>query len=216
MLLIVVLDLNNPAVNYLPVGPRILAAIFQSASSRHTGTASFNLYDVNPAVQFSLMVMMYIAIFPIAMSVRASNTYEERSLGKMSGDDALSDHQSSSSYLMSHIRNQLSFDLWYIFIGVFCICIAEAPRIADFNDHPFSVFSVFFEVVSGYANVGLSLGYPSGWTSLSGKFTTFSKVVICVMMIRGRHRGLPYAIDRAIMLPGEDMADEGSRTDKND
>lgn len=23
------------------------------------------------------------------------------------------------------------------------------------------------------------------------------------MMIRGRHRGLPYALDRAVMLPGE-------------
>lgn len=40
-------------------------------------------------------------------------------------------------------------------------------------------------------------------TSLSGQFTVFSKLVICAMMIRGRHRGLPYTLDRAIMLPGE-------------
>lgn len=40
-------------------------------------------------------------------------------------------------------------------------------------------------------------------TSLSGQFTVFSKLVICAMMIRGRHRGLPYNLDRAIMLPGE-------------
>jgi Trk-type K+ transport system membrane component len=39
-------------------------------------------------------------------------------------------------------------------------------------------------------------------TSLSGQFSTFSKLVICAMMIRGRHRGLPYQLDRAIMLPG--------------
>lgn len=46
-------------------------------------------------------------------------------------------------------------------------------------------------------------------TSLCGKFTTFSKLVICAMMIRGRHRGLPYALDRAIMLPGEnDQVDD--------
>lgn len=25
------------------------------------------------------------------------------------------------------------------------------------------------------------------------------------MMIRGRHRGLPYQLDRAVMLPGERM-----------
>lgn len=40
-------------------------------------------------------------------------------------------------------------------------------------------------------------------TSLCGQFTTFSKLVICAMMIRGRHRALPYSIDRAIMLPHE-------------
>lgn len=65
----------------------------------------------------------------------------------------------------------------------------------------FSVFSIFFEVVSAYGNVGLSLGYPTNLTSLCGHFTVFSKLVICAMMIRGRHRGLPYALDRAITLP---------------
>lgn len=43
-------------------------------------------------------------------------------------------------------------------------------------------------------------------TSLCGEFTTFSKVVICAMMIRGRHRGLPYALDRAIMLPNDRLS----------
>lgn len=53
------------------------------------------------------------------------------------------------------------------------------------------------------ANVGLSLGYPTVNTSLCGQFTVFSKLVICAMMIRGRHRGLPYQLDRAIVLPNE-------------
>ena len=34
-----------------------------------------------------------------------------------------------------------------------------------------------------------------------GHYATFSKLMICAMMIRGRHRGLPYALDRAINLP---------------
>ena len=65
------------------------------------------------------------------------------------------------------------------------------------------MFSIFFEVVSAYGNVGLSLGHPSNSTSLSGHFTVFAKLVICAMMIRGRHRGLPLSIDRAITLPGD-------------
>jgi len=32
---------------------------------------------------------------------------------------------------------------------------------------------------------------------------TLSKLVICLVMLRGRHRGLPVAIDRAVVLPAE-------------
>ncbi|KAL2787686.1 cation transport protein-domain-containing protein [Aspergillus keveii] len=200
IILIIVLDLHNPEVASLPGGPRLAAAIFQAASARHTGTSSFNLANVNPAVQFSLLVMMYIAIFPIAISIRASNTYESRALGIYHVDGEVNEAD-SRSYVLTHIRNQLTFDLWYIFLGIFCICIAESDRIMDPDEPAFAVFPIFFEVVSAYGNVGLSLGYPTVSTSLSGQFTIFSKLVICAMMIRGRHRGLPYRLDRAIVLP---------------
>ncbi|KAF9870867.1 trk family potassium uptake protein [Colletotrichum karsti] len=147
VLLIIVLDLDNPAVNDLAMGPRILSALFQAASARHTGTSTLNLSLVNPAVQFSLLCMMYIAIFPIAISIRASNTYEERTLG-VYGSESHLDETDGASYVMTHVRNQLSFDLWYIFLGTFCICIAESQRIMDLNEPAFSVFPVFFEVVS--------------------------------------------------------------------
>ncbi|KAJ6103334.1 hypothetical protein N7486_005761 [Penicillium sp. IBT 16267x] len=206
VIFIIVLDLHNPAVNNLAAGPRVLAAIFQAAMARHTGAATFNLANVNPAVQFSLVIMMYIAVYPIAISVRASNVYEERTLGVYSSE-ATADETNGRSYIIAHMQNQLSFDLWYIFLGCFCICIAESGKIADTSIPAFSVFSVLFEVVSAYANVGLSLGYPTNNASLSGEFNTFSKLIICFMMIRGRHRGLPYKIDRAVILPGEHFID---------
>lgn len=131
VVLIIVLDLNNQAINDLSMGPRILSALFQAASSRHTGTSTMNLAQINPAVQFSLVVMMYIAILPIAISIRSSNTYEERSLGVYGTDNEPLDESRASNYIMMHVRNQLSFDLWYIFLGTFCLCIAESERIAD-------------------------------------------------------------------------------------
>ncbi|KOS43199.1 hypothetical protein ACN38_g5919 [Penicillium nordicum] len=213
VILIIVLDLNNPAVNNLAPGPRVLAAIFQAASARHTGTSTFNLADVSPAVQFSLAIMMYIAIFPIAISIRASNVYEETALGVYPTDGNTDEHN-GRSYIINHIQNQLTFDLWYIFLGSFCICVAEAGKIADTSIPAFSVFSVLFEVVSAYGNVGLSLGFPTVSTSLSGEFTVFSKFVVCVIMIRGRHRGLPYKLDRAIVLPGERLEEDHSERDK--
>lgn len=164
IVLIIVLDLDNSAVANLPAGPRVAAAIFQSVSSRHTGTASFNLAAVNPAVQLSLLVMMYISAYPIAIAIRSSNTYEERSLGLYQPSRPVEEDNKGTSYLMTHLRNQLSFDLWYIFVGIFAICVAESSRIMDNNDpvcrlaawvyfisnnsQAFTVFSILFEVVS--------------------------------------------------------------------
>lgn len=204
VILIMCLDLTNPEVTMVPIAPRFTSSIFQAMSSRHTGTSTFNLANVNPGVQFSLLVMMYVSVFPIAISVRSSNTYEESSLGVYHYDDEdPSAATDSKSYLKAHVRNQLSFDLWYVFLGCFCICCSEAEKIMDQSDPAFAVFPVFFEVMSAYGNVGLSLGHPTVNTSFSGKFNTFSKLVLCAMMIRGRHRGLPVRLDRAITLPSD-------------
>ena len=40
--------------------------------------------------------------------------------------------------------------------------------------------------------------------SFCGSWQSLSKLILCAVMIRGRHRGLPVAIDRAVLLPGED------------
>lgn len=129
---ILILDLHNAEVTSLPPGPRVMAAIFQAGSSRHTGAAVFNIANVSPAVQFSLLVMMYISAFPISISIRASNTYEEKSLGIYQTEpDAELDEQHGRSYLVRHLQSQLSFDLWYVFLGIFVLSISEADKIAD-------------------------------------------------------------------------------------
>ena len=53
--------------------------------------------------------------------------------------------------------------------------------------------------------MGLSLGYPTINASFSAEFSVVSKLVIIAMQIRGRHRGLPYELDRAILLPSESL-----------
>lgn len=60
-----------------------------------------------------------------------------------------------------------------------------------------------FELVSAYGNIGLSIGLPNANYSACGAFHPLSKVILCLVMIRGRQRGLPVAIDRAVMLPRE-------------
>lgn len=149
--------------------------------------------------------MMYISVLPIAISVRRTNVYEEKSLGIYAGEnDDEEDTKVGNSYVGAHLRRQLSFDLWYIFLGLFVIAIVEGDRIQS-GDPNFTLYSCLFEIVSAYGTVGLSLGYPTTDASFSTEFSTLSKLVIIAMMIRGRHRGLPYALDKAIMLPSEGL-----------
>ena len=53
--------------------------------------------------------------------------------------------------------------------------------------------------------MGLSTGVPYDNYSLSGAMHKLSKVVLLGVMLRGRHRALPMAIDRSVLLPGEDL-----------
>ncbi len=52
-----------------------------------------------------------------------------------------------------------------------------------------------------YGTVGISTGAPGQAYSFSGAWHTLSKLILCAVMLRGRHRGLPVAIDMAILLP---------------
>ncbi|KAG8161872.1 hypothetical protein KVR01_008859 [Diaporthe batatas] len=203
LIFFIILDLGSGPIAELSPGIKILDGLFQAASTRTAGFSCVNLSYLHPAVQTSYLIMMYISVFPIAISVRRTNVYEEKSLGiyqDTTGEDDEGTHANSFSYVGAHLRRQLSFDLWFIFIGFFILSISEGSRLSS-ND--FSMFAVLFEIVSAYGTVGLSLGYTNVNASLSSQFTVVGKLVIIAMQIRGRHRGLPYGLDRAVLLPSE-------------
>lgn len=114
--------------------------------------------------------------------------------------------QSSRGYFVhQQLRSQLSHDIWWIALAVFFIAIAESDHYAN---HPvaFSTFNIIFEVVSAYGCVGVSVGYPDKNYSFCGAWHTISKLILAAVALRGRHRGLPVAIDKAILLPSESLA----------
>lgn len=70
----------------------------------------------------------------------------------------------------------------------------------------YSVFNVVFEAISAYGCVGISVGLSNVAYSFCGGWHVLSKLILCALTICGRHRGLPVAIDRAVLLPGEHLA----------
>lgn len=186
-----------------PVGTRILDGLFQATGLRNSGAYIIAISSLAPALLVAYLVTMYISSFPIVMALRQTNTYEERSVGldkRHPGDGG----RSNGGGLGMHLRRQLAYDIWFQLLAWFLICIVERAKLI--NAQPgFDVFNILFEVTSAYGTVGLSTGVPYDQYSLSGAFQTGSKVVMLGVMLRGRHRGLPLAIDRSILLPGEEL-----------
>lgn len=90
-------------------------------------------------------------------------------------------------FVMQQIQRQLSSDMAWIVTGVFLICVIESGEIMSTS--PVTVFSIIYECVSAFANVGASLGYPNTSTSQAAQYHALSKLIVCILMYRGRHRG---------------------------
>ncbi|OSD00246.1 TrkH-domain-containing protein [Trametes coccinea BRFM310] len=209
-----VLDIGNPAIDTIPLGVRFIIGLLQAAAVRAAGFGTVTLAALAPAVKVLYVLMMYVSVYPIAMSVRSTNVYEEKSLGVFADEDDLTPEEAFNTtgnratvwgrYLAMHARKQLSFDMWWLGLALFLVCIIEKDGLEDnSNNDWFTIFTVVFELVSAYGTVGLSLGVPYANYSFSGALRPLSKLIICAVMLRGRHRGLPVAIDRAVMLPYE-------------
>lgn len=101
------------------------------------------------------MIMMYIAIYPIAMSVRSTNVDEEKDLSvsriptvrsdawKVNGETRVG---AWGGYFLRHARRQLALgmlllvlllliiflmgfvDMWWLALSLFSLCVAEVSR----------------------------------------------------------------------------------------
>lgn len=305
------LNLGNPAITSIPTGPRILDGLFQAlgkpltlllleqnlhSNKYPTAVRSGGFYvvpisQVYIGLQILYVIMMYISVYPVVITIRHSNLYEERSLGIYSGDtpsppdsdpelaDPLrsqdsrnfesashysnrvlslaspvmrrlsrstaaadighalqrtftlhgvgvppikqginkpgvfpafghlndsSNPNSRISFISQQIHGQLAHDIWWLVLAVLVIATIETSHFIE-DPVSYSVFNIIFEVVSAYGTVGISVGIPTDAYSFSGAWYTGSKLVLCLVMLRGRHRGLPVALDHAVRLPGEHL-----------
>jgi Trk-type K+ transport system membrane component len=148
-----------------------LNGLFQAFAVRAGGFYVVPMSSVRISLQVLYVIMMYISAYPVAITMRNSNIYEERSLG-IYADDSNSDGDSDSRYpkpvhwlrsrfasstqdsrtkwyfVQHQLHAQLAHDLWWLVLAVFLIMVIEGSQFES-NPTVFSVFNVIFEVVSG-------------------------------------------------------------------
>ncbi|KAL5342457.1 cation transport protein-domain-containing protein [Aspergillus crustosus] len=220
-----VLAIENKEIEGLPTGYRILDGLFQALAVRAGGFSVVTISDLRQGLLVLYVLMMYISPFPVLVTMRHTNVYEERSLGIYAEDEAQCGYDTQSSqntlshlvrrhltkegtfrhFIREQLKDQLTHDLWWIALAVFFISIIESSNYAR-DPVGYSTFNILFEVISAYGCVGISTGYPDRDLSFCGVWHSLSKLILAAVALRGRHRGLPVAIDKAIMLPDESHA----------
>ncbi|KAI6995489.1 TrkH-domain-containing protein [Hortaea werneckii] len=241
-----ILNINNKKLESgLETRYRVIDGLFQAFAVRSGGFYVVSIPTLRISLQVLYVVMMYISVYPVVITMRNSNVYEERSLGIYADDEdeeqdgdaangeksnsrseaarssgfllrraktirdhfiaggaAAATHESNGHFVRQQLRAQLAHDAWWIVLALFLIMSVESSSF-DKNPVVYSVFNFIFEVVSAYGCVGISVGVPWAYYSFSGSWHTLSKLILCAVMLRGRHRGLPVAIDKAVLIPGE-------------
>ncbi|KAL9620336.1 MAG: hypothetical protein Q9160_005135 [Pyrenula sp. 1 TL-2023] len=222
-----VLSIGNSAVETIPANYRALDGLFQAFAVRSGGFYVVAISNLRQGLLILYVAMMYISVYPVTMTIRTTNVYEERSLNIYYSDEKqlssserksmgffgtlkrsmsnAAPTESRAYFIRQQLRGQLAHDIWWLVVAVWLISIIESGQY-DRDPIVFSTFNIVFECVSGYGTVGISTGVPWNAYSFCGAWHKLSKLVLCAVMLRGRHRGLPVAIDRAVLLPDKTLA----------
>lgn len=185
-------------------GDKVMNALFQSVSTRTAGINSIDLYTMEPAVQVLIMAMMYLSGIPVVLSIRSS-TEEAWDVQERRKHSLPAAAAPARSVVRHQLKQMLQLDLAFV-VGVWFVLVAvEQAQVTGVGLRPkqfsaplrhalssanarLAAFQVLFEVLSAYGTVGLSLSATS--LSVAGSFHSASKLLLMLVMLAGRHRGL--------------------------
>ena len=173
---IFVVEFNNPkTLGTLSLPGKLLAAFFQSVTTRTAGFNTIDLTLIKESSLFIMMILMFIGASPastgggIKTTTLASLVITVRSFISGKGDIEVCERRISGAIITKAI-------------GIFFIATALVvfgTLALSLTDEGFTLVECGFEIVSAIATVGLSIG---GSPSL----TTMGKVVVMIAMFIGR------------------------------
>ncbi|XP_072970163.1 cation transporter HKT1;1-like [Typha angustifolia] len=185
MVLFCSLEWNSQALQGMSSYQKLAASLFQTVNSRHAGESVVDISTISPAISVLFVVMMYLPSYFSFLPVN--------------GDEQPASAEKEKSKTRIIWKNLIFSELAYLVIFIMLICISERKAISA-DPLNFNVFSIVFEVISGYGNVGFSYGYSckrllqpdSSCKDASygfvGRWSDEGKVIMILVMFAGRLR----------------------------
>ncbi|EPS25165.1 hypothetical protein PDE_00096 [Penicillium oxalicum 114-2] len=199
--------LRDLEIGTLPPKFRVLDGLFQAFAIRGGGFAVVAIDKLPQALLVIYAIMMYLSALPTCAAFKDTFSPQISEAGNASCLEAgvagfrngtrhgAESMLCRSTFYYERLRSHLSRDMWWLSFAVIIICVAESRKFIDFP-LAFSTFNIIFEVVSAYSFVGVSVGYPGKTYAFCGEWTSFSKLLLIMISVVGRHRDVPNMIMR--------------------
>uniref|UniRef100_A0ACD5V4S1 Uncharacterized protein n=1 Tax=Avena sativa TaxID=4498 RepID=A0ACD5V4S1_AVESA len=162
-----------------------VVSVFQSASSRHAGETVINISTLSPPI---------LVIFALVMYLPSSTSF----FSTFGDSQTLTDKKESPNSRATWEKFVITKPACLaIFIVLACITERKSMSADPLN---FSIFSIIFEVISAYGNVGYSLGYScdkllkpdatcrDASYGLVGRWSDEGRLLIILVMFLGRFK----------------------------
>lgn len=184
------LERSNPAtLGPLPFGEALLAAFFQSVTTR---TAGFNTLDIGamlPASLFLMLLLMFVGAAP-------GGTAGGVKITTLSVTVAVIWSMVRGTAEPTLLRRRLAPDLiarafTICLIGFLALNVVAGVLLATENR---GLLPTLFETTSAFGTVGLSTGESGAPISLAGHFSATGKLLVAAMMFMGRVGPLTLAV----------------------
>lgn len=172
-------------------GQRVMAAVFQSVSTRTAGFNTIDIGTLHAATLFLFMVLMFIGANPagtaggIKIPTLAVLYGYIKDWFMAPGQPVMLFKHAVSKFALSHAIRLFFFSVMFVFSVIFFITLFERQYLIT-PDPLINFLKVAFETFSAFGTVGLSMGFTGGVTSLSAIFSVPSKLLIVLTMLVGR------------------------------
>lgn len=181
-LFIFLLGCINPMFEDFSISDRICASFFESVTSRTAGFATVNQAHFNSATLLLVIFLMMIGGSP-GSCAGGIKTTTFRVLGSFllanfrGRPQAVALGRAFPVYVVKKALLLLACSLHIVFAASFIILMLEQGTSPDGSAMQF--FDIFFEVVSAFCTVGLSV-------NLTSELCGGSKIILCILMFTGK------------------------------
>ncbi|BFU24049.1 high-affinity potassium uptake transporter, putative [Entamoeba histolytica HM-1:IMSS-B] len=152
-----------------------------SSFTRTAGFSIINVRDLSPPVILTYILSMYIAAYPTVIL----RQYRDIEVNAKAG---LIHIQSNITTILKYVKSLFfSHIIWFYTATLIVMAFYCSAHTTGANQ----LIDVMFEISSAFGTVGMSLGSSKDPCSFSGDVPIPAQLIICLVMILGRHRGFP-------------------------